>query len=256
MRRFTEGASIICLAVLLSLGGSTGVAFAGHALNSPVATTNPGDFWISGNGDCDGTFVFDGVVTFNANAIFTLDVSVGDDLTVTDDVTCDSLYVGSNLTVVAAVSAADLTASNDLTVANDATISGELKGSRCLLPIGSSGENKTTDQFLRGGGNSVMGATTGYMMNRAGSIVGVTWMYSVDSYTPVATVEIEIRKNNSAVYEVSDTIAATGVGDVRGTQARGTDTFVAGDIITALVDIDGTIQYDMYGGYIEVQFDD
>ena len=99
MRRFTEGASIICLAVLLSLGGSTGAAFAGHALNSPMATTDPGDFWVFGNMDCDGTAVFDGVATFNANAIFTLDVSVGADLIVTDDASCDSLYVGSNLVV-------------------------------------------------------------------------------------------------------------------------------------------------------------
>ena len=77
-----------------------GVAFGGHALNSPVATTNPGDFWVSGNMDLDGTGVFDGVCTFNANAIFTLDVSVGADLTVTDDAAvADSLYVGGNLVV-------------------------------------------------------------------------------------------------------------------------------------------------------------
>ena len=77
-----------------------GVALAGHALNSPVYTTSPGDFWVVGNADFDGTVVFDGVCTFNANAIFTLDVSVGADLTVTDDAAVtDSLYVGGNLVV-------------------------------------------------------------------------------------------------------------------------------------------------------------
>jgi hypothetical protein len=77
-----------------------GAAFAGHALNSPVYTTSPGDFWVAGNADFDGTVVFDDVCTFNADAIFTLDVSVGDDLTVTDDAAVtDSLYVGGNLVV-------------------------------------------------------------------------------------------------------------------------------------------------------------
>ena len=234
-----------------------GASFAGHALNSPVETTNPGDFWVSGNADFDGTVVFDGICTFNADAIFTLDVSVGDDLTVADDAAVtDSLYVGGNLVVVAGVSAADLTASDDLVVTDDATISGELLGARCLLPIGGNISNATTDRFLKGGGASTFDNTYGYMMNRAGSIVGATFMYNVDSYTPVATVELEVRVNDSAVYELSDTLAATGAGDVYGTQARGTDTFSAGDFITALVDINGTVQYDTYGGYIEVQFDD
>ena len=89
--------SILTLALVWALASS---AFAGHALDDPVATTNPGDFWVSGNMDCDGTSVWDGVATFNANAIFTLDVSVGDDLTVTDDAAVtDSLYVGGNLVV-------------------------------------------------------------------------------------------------------------------------------------------------------------
>jgi len=75
-------ACLILVLVALFLGASTGTALAGHALNDPVATTNPGDFWVSGNMDCDGTSVWDGVATFNADAIFTLDVSVGADLTV------------------------------------------------------------------------------------------------------------------------------------------------------------------------------
>ena len=89
-------ACLILMLVALCLGGSAEVVLAGHALDDPVATTNPGDFWVSGNADFDGTVV----CTFNANAIFTLDLSVGDDLTVTDDAAvADSLYVGGNLVV-------------------------------------------------------------------------------------------------------------------------------------------------------------
>ena len=88
-----------CL-ILMLVALFAGAGFAGHALDSPMATTDPGDFWCSGNMDCDGTSVWDGVATFNANAIFTLDVSVGDDLAVTDDAAVtDSLYVGGNLVV-------------------------------------------------------------------------------------------------------------------------------------------------------------
>ena len=232
----------------------TGVAFAGHALNSPVATTNPGDFWVSGNMDCDGTSVWDGVATFNADAIFTLDVSVGSDLTITGDASCDSLYVGSDLVVVAGVSAADLTASDDLVVTDDATIGGELKGARCLLAIGLDSTNQTGGRWLKG--PAYFTATMGYMMTRAGSIVGASYMYHVDSYTPVATFELEILVNNAEVFAPTNTIAATGVDGVYGTQARDTDTFVAGDVITARIVVSGTIQWDGANGYIEVQFDD
>ena len=95
MGRLTRTLALVWVLALLA-----SPLFAGHALNSPVATTNPGDFWCSGNADFDGTVLFDGICTFNANAIFTLDLSVGDDLTVTDDAAVtDSLYVGGNLVV-------------------------------------------------------------------------------------------------------------------------------------------------------------
>lgn len=223
--------------------------YAGHALNSPVATTNPGDFWCSGNADFDGTVVFDGVCTFNTNAIFLQGASIQYDLTVNTldvtEITCDGIIVVDDVTVA-----------DDLAVTDDATISGELKGARCLLGIGSNAGNLTVDDWLRGSGFGQHSNTMGYLMTRAGSIVGATFMYNIDSYTPVATLELEVRKNDVVVYSLVDTIAATGVGSMYDTQARGTDTFVAGDIIAARIDVTGTIQYDMYGGYIEVQFDD
>lgn len=224
--------------------------YAGHALNSPVATTNPGDFWCSGNADFDGTVVFDGVCTYNANAIFTLDLTVG------SNITCDAIDVSATIACDNLTVAVDATVADDLVVTDDVTISGELKGARCLLGCGNQVTNQTVDKYLKGAGGWSWSEVAGYCMNRAGSIVGVTMNYIVDSYSDTPTVECEVRVGDVVVYSVSETVDGTGSRSIYGTQARGTDTFSAGDIITAKIDVTGTIQYDYPGGYIEVVFDD
>lgn len=172
---------------------------------------------------------------------------------------CDTLKprTGTTAYIRAADGQNDATLEVDnITLSGDVEVSGELKGARCLLGIGRALTDQTTDQWLRGNGDWGFSTNRGYVMNRAGSIVGATLLYSVDSITATPTFALEIRKNNTEVYEVSDTVTETGMASVYGTQARGIDVFAAGDLISALIDIDGTIQYDGFGGYIEVQFDD
>ena len=231
-------ACLILILVALFLGAGSEAVLAGHALNDPVATTNPGNFWVSGNMDCDGTSVWDGVATFNANAIFTLDVSVGDDLIVTDDVSCDSLYVGSNLTV-----------------ADTLTVLGPLKGARNLIIYDDSGSNRTNDQWLYTG--KITGSTArGLGLIRAGSFIGATGGCNIDSYTPGATVEVAIYLDGVEQCTALWTVDATGWKNWHATWARGAHTFAADQFIGIYFDITGTVQWDYPICGVEIQNDD
>ncbi len=228
---------ILTLVALLA-----GVAFAGHGLNSPVATTNPGDFWVSGNMDLDGTGVFDGVCTFNANAIFTLDVSIGGDLTVTDDASCDSLYVGTNATV-----------------GDTLTVGGALKGGRVFLQCGSHVTAQTTDVYLGlGSGTAQLYPVTerGFPVACGGSVLGTAMCVNVLSYTPGATIAATIYVNTGAVFTATWTVDATGPGSWYATQPRGVDTFSAGDVFTVLCDVTGTVEFHYPIATVDLQLDD
>ena len=148
----------ILMLVALFLGGGT--ALAGHALNDPVATTNPGDFWVSGNMDCDGTSVWDGVATFNADAIFTLDVSVGGDFSVTD-----STYIGGNLTVT-----------------DTLKVGGVLKGGRVWLAFTYPGGNLASNDYLHFG-DMDMSAVHAAVLPTGGWVKRAVVRFSVDTAT-------------------------------------------------------------------------
>ena len=208
-------------------------AVAGHALNDPAYTTSPGDLWVSGDFDCDGTGVFGGLLTLEA-------ILVNTTMNVTGAVAfSDSAYFADNVTI-----------------ADTLKVEGEFKGARLILPVGGNAVNQTGDIWLKGAGYSTHNTTKGYVMGRTGSIVGASNLYNIDSYTPTVTVETKVYVDAVETYTLSDTIDGTGIRAVYGTQARGTDTFVAGDILHIYMDVTGTVQYDAITGYIEVQFDD
>ena len=243
-----------CL-ILVVVALFAGVAFAGHALNSPVATTNPGDFWVSGNMDCDGTSVWDGVATFNADAIFTLDVSVGSDLTITDDVTCDSLYVGSNATVSGDVSCDSLYVGSNLTVTDTLTVSGELKGARVWLGFISNVANLTVDDFLYWGERDCTG-TLGAPMPVGGQVRSYAVQYYVDTATDgYCLLEIDIN-GVRALADSFNTATGTGLYANQRRLPRDSVTFSAGDILTAEFDKEGLLQIDKPAILLDLQLDE
>ena len=212
-------ACLILVLVALFLGGSTGVVFAGHALNSPVATTNPGDFWVSGNMDCDGTSVWDGVATFNADAIFSLDVSVGADLAVAGDLDLEgNLDVDKGLTVAGALEAED-----------------ELGGARVWLPFGESGGFASARYLDWAGNNHLSVAGEGAPMMHAGSVIGVAIRGNISKWSAGDSLDVQVRVNGDVVFTAREAVASKGFMSAEATQARGIDTFSAGDYIALYV---------------------
>ena len=244
-----------CL-ILMLVALFAGAAFAGHAFDGPVATTNPGDFWVSGNMDCDGTSVWDGVATFNADAIFTLDLSVGVDLAVTGDVACDSLYVGSNMAVTDS-----LYVGNNATIADTLKVSGALKGALISFYAvrGAANASNDSDGFLPGGYSlSMAGGTERCIpMPCAGSIISITGQCNIDSYTPTASIAWDVKLDNvSEITDCTHTLAATGITTWTRSWVRGEHTFTANQGITLEFNVTGTLQYDYHQYLIVIQLDD
>lgn len=99
----------------------------------------------------------------------------------------------------------------------------------------------TADAYLYISGLWQTSATFGYPMHAAGSIVSIEVCVTYSGYTAGDRTDFECRKNGVNVYEVR--VTPSGKGDFCGTatQAAGTDTFAAGDIISAYVDNQGTL---------------
>ncbi len=146
-----------------------------------------------------------------------------------------------------------LTLDND----GDLTIVGELEGCRVSFPFGENTSHGASNSFYLKMVNGVLcSATKGYIMHRAGSIVGVSFTATISSVIG-GNASIEVRKNGSAVYSI--TYAVTGEsGDFSayGNQSRGTDTFSAGDVIAIYYNYntaDCTI--DDISAFVEVVYD-
>jgi hypothetical protein len=213
-------------------------AFAGHALNSPVATTDPGDFWCSGNADFDGTVVFDGVCTFNADAIFTLDVSVGDDLTVTDNISCDSLYVGSNLAVT-----------------DTLTVGGLLKGGRVWLAFTLDTDNIASGAWLRFG-SLLMTNARGAVAPTSGWVRRSAVRFNVDTATGgYGLMRVDVN-NVRAFADSFDVSEGTGMYTHTLEFAPDAVPVAAGDLITVEYDEVGIIQIDKPVMVLDLQLDE
>ena len=241
---------------------------------------------IAGSGR--GALVFTGGATFGGEingttAVFSGEVQV-EHLSSTDDASvADSLYVGDDIVCVDDITCADLTASgtvqgehlystddavvadslyvgDDLTVVDDCKVSGEMQGGRMLLNLGDQTSGLTADQWLRGAGKALTSATYGLVMPRDGSIVGASLCVITNTHGGLdganATLDYEIYVNGVEVYALSWEIDADEVHLMYDTQARGEDTFSAGDFVSVYIDIADTVNYSYPQGLIEVQFDD
>lgn len=115
----------------------------------------------------------------------------------------------------------------------DITATGEMKGCRLLIPF--SRGSVTADSYLAFGGN-LCNDNYGAPLSRPGSIVSVAVDCWVSAQTTAGNVVFQVRKNASTVFTV--TISINGTGYYRGyaVQARGVDTFTAGQYLNPAID--------------------
>ena len=121
-----------------------------------------------------------------------------------------------------------------------------ISGTRGYFDGGESG-TFSSDRYLDFNNGTQMTATRGYRMSRPGSVTAVSMQFDVSSTSfglsgpttaVYSDVEIQVRKNGSSVFTTELTnISSTSDTGKSATQARGVDTFVAGDIIQLLVNI-------------------
>jgi hypothetical protein len=104
----------------------------------------------------------------------------------------------------------------------------------------------------------LMSSNLGYVMHRAGSIVGAGARFQCTSFSSTDTWSVDVLMNNSSVFKPTGiSVGGTGYYSTYGTQARETDTFAAGSLIqvkmNATIGLRATI--DNVIGYFEVVFD-
>jgi len=134
-------------------------------------------------------------------------------------------------------------------------ISGEIQGGREPVFFGRN-SNFTASGYLNGVVGRVFSTTHGYVMPRAGSIVGISAGTNVSAQTTPGNVTYEVRKNGVNVFSSALAIAGAAVYKNYATQARGVDTFSANDVIAVYLTYDtfaGTINGIF--GIVELQFD-
>jgi len=216
-------------------------------------TTMSGDVAIGGGLDA-ASVESDGIIAGGGDVTATDDLIALDDMSCGDDaVVGDSLSVGGNIVVG---SFSDSTSfKDDLSVGADLKVDGALLGARDSFTFVLPSTAQTGDRWLYVGTTPTT-ADAGPVMARNGSVVDVSLYTDINSYTPVATWEVEVYVDGVDVYDLVHTAAATGHTYDWDTQPRGTDTFSAGDHISVRVDVTGTINYDLAFVVVGVQYDD
>jgi hypothetical protein len=198
-----------------------------------------GSSWISAGGGSGSASSFGNVgVSYDTNQ--TTLTPVG---TSALNITLDS----SDVTIIA----------DTLAVTGDISATGAIKGCRELIHWVSAGAiecvSTTPIEIER-----VPGVKLGWVAHRPGSIVGLSLLYDITSET-INTVNLGVYKNGALVWAALVLDADTTGTDLtaQATQARGTDTFVAGDVITLrliLYGLDNVI-LDNYSACLEVVVD-
>jgi len=125
----------------------------------------------------------------------------------------------------------DLQVTGGVTTSGDADINGELYGAVMKEAFNVATYDTGTDGYANLTTGTLCTATRGLIVDRAGSIIG--YGYKADTVTVGTAMNFEIRKNGVAVWTVA---FANGVLTGNGTQAKGTDTFVAGDVLNVYID--------------------
>ena len=129
--------------------------------------------------------------------------------------------------------------SQKLDVVGNVILSGELMGCRQLLQYGR--VLNTTGSAYLGIQTNVYTATRGLAMMRPGSVTGISVNLSVTAQTTAGNVVVHVYKNGASVFSVTVAIAGVSTYTESSTQARGTDTFVADDLITMYLQFAGFV---------------
>ena len=121
-----------------------------------------------------------------------------------------------------------------------------ISGTRGYFDGGESG-TFSTDRYLDFNNGTQMTSTRGYRMSRPGSVTAVSMQFDVSSTTPgfsgpttqvYSDVDIEVRKNGSPVFNTTlSNVSSTADQGKSLTQARGSTTFAADDIMQLYVNI-------------------
>ena len=152
-----------------------------------------------------------------------------------------------------------LTVEGNISGSGDLKIDGEIKGQRSIFTFGDV-TSRSADVYLQTTTGVLTSATQGYYMHRAGSIVGISANFDVTTNSGGGgdALFFDARIDGSTVFRAQWLASGegTGVKNASNTQARGTDTFSAGDILSAFVDETGTHVWEDVIMYIEVVFDD
>jgi hypothetical protein len=144
------------------------------------------------------------------------------------------------------------------TLGNDLTVSGELKGTRLIFNFGTAAASDT-DFYMKTVNGVTMSSNLGYVMHRAGSIVGAGARFQCTSFSSTDTWSVDVLVNNASVFKPTGIyVDDTGYYSTYGTQARGTDTFVVGNLIQVKMNATAGSRatIDNVIGYFEVVFDD
>ena len=152
----------------------------------------------------------------------------------------------------------NLKVSKNLTVKNDLTVEGELKGTRLIFNFGTATASDT-DFYMKTVNGVTMSLYLGYVMHRAGSIVGAGARFQCTPFSSPDTWSVDVLVNNSSVFKPTGIyVYDTGYYSTYGTQARGTDTFVVGNLIQVKMNATAGSRATIVNviGYFEVVFDD
>lgn len=192
--------------------------------------------------------------------VLTQDMMVGGDANVSDlnvrdgtiysedaDLTLsDNVIINENLSVTGDISGRNLTSQTS-------NVSGEAMGQRMLMIFNKAAA--TTDGYIGLAGVGT-GETDGWVMPRAGSVVGFTANLNISSETGAGDIEIYVLKNKGNITSITNT--TSGVGNYNNwiTLPRNQATFAAGDVITLYMNLTtftGTVirQFEV----LELQFD-
>ena len=156
----------------------------------------------------------------------------------------------------------DLEVDGEIRVDKNLKVDGEIKGTRLVFNFGTAAASSTS--FYMKTVNGVgMSSDLGYAMHRPGSIVGVSARFQCTNYTHTEGWSVVVCKNGAEVFNTFPGVSVTSdtspaYYSTYDTQARGTDTFVAGDLIQVKMNptIGSRAEIDNVIGYFEVIFDD
>lgn len=119
---------------------------------------------------------------------------------------------------------------------DDVTTNAELKGSKTLLGTFGLSSSTSTDAYLKGADGVQHSASIGYVLARTGSITNITILFNVNSVTFSAAWNFIVQINGSGVFNKFISFNSTGIKTGRAAQARNTDTFSGGDLLTVYAD--------------------